>query len=400
MNHRNKIIMLFTILISICLWWIGVAGAQPNGKYIVVFEKPIPDEVKSGLIQNAGGTVVKHLRLINGSAVVLPNDTVKSALAKRAEIKRIDDDIVFYATGKPQPPPPPAQVIPWGIATVRAPAAWSISKGTAVKVAIMDTGIDLTHPDLKANIKGGINTIKPGKSANDDNGHGTHVAGIVAAVNNAIGVVGVAPEVHLYAVKVLNAAGTGWLSDIIEGLQWCIDNQIKVINMSFGSNASNVSEQEAITKTYRAGITLVAAAGNDGAPNSVDYPGAYPEVIAVSALDANLNLASFSSYGPEVDITAPGAQIYSTYKKSEYTTMSGTSMATPHVTGVVALRLAQYPNQSPAEIKSVLQTTATNLGLSAEKQGAGLVNAEAVVQYPLFFFANANPNWANEPLFR
>jgi subtilisin family serine protease len=374
-----------------CLWFVAIVSAQPQGKYIVVFERPVADEVKSGLIQHAGGTVVKHLRLINGTAAILPTDAAIAALAKQAEVKRIDDDIEFHATGKPQPPPQPAQVTPWGIATVKAPAAWSISKGAAVKVAIMDSGIDLTHPDLQANIKGGVNTIKLSKSANDDNGHGTHVAGIVAAINNTIGVVGVAPEVQLYAVKVLNAAGSGWLSDIIEGFQWCIDNQIKVINMSFGSDGTNLSEQEAITTTYNAGITLVAAAGNDGAPNSVDYPGAYPEVIAVSAVDNNLNLAGFSSYGPEVDITAPGVQIYSTYKKSAYATMSGTSMATPHVTGVVALRLAQNLNQSPAELKSVLQTTATNLGLPSDKQGAGLVNADAVVQYPLFFFASAEP---------
>lgn len=388
MTMRNKYFCCLFLFSSLIVFLLTTGYAQPQGRYIVVFTQPAADELKSDIIQKSGGMVLKHIKLINGTAVVLPNDIVKEALSRQAIVKRIDDDIEFHATGKPQPPQP-AQIIPWGIATVKAPAAWSISKGTTVKVAIMDTGIDLTHPDLQSNIKGGINTIKPAKSANDDNGHGTHVAGIVAAVNNTIGVVGVAPEVHLYAVKVLNAAGSGWLSDIIEGFQWCIDNQIKVINMSFGSDGTNSSEQEAVTQAYNAGITLVAAAGNDGYANSVDYPGAYPEVIAVSAIDANLKLASFSSYGPEVDITAPGVQIYSTYKKAAYATMSGTSMATPHVTGVAALRLAQNPSQSPAEIKTAIQTTATNLGLTSDKQGAGLVNADAVVQYPVFFFASA-----------
>ncbi|MDI6784990.1 MAG: S8 family peptidase, partial [bacterium] len=359
--------------------------AQPPGRYIVVFTPQVSDEVKAHAVAQAGGTVIKHLRLINGTAVILPTDAVIAALSRRGEVKRVDEDLVYHATGKP---PPPAQVLPWGIGTVKAPSAWSISQGTAVKVAIMDTGIDLTHPDLQPNIKGGYNPIKPNKSANDDNGHGTHVAGSVAAVNNAIGVIGVAPQVNLYAVKVLNAAGKGFLSDIIEGLQWCIENKMQVVNMSFGSDYGNTSEYEAIYAAFTSGITLVAAAGNDGYANSVDYPAVYPEVIAVTAIDRSLKFASFSSYGPEVDITAPGVQIYSTYKGSKYATMSGTSMASPHVTGVVALRLAQNPNQSPAEIKLALQSTARDLGLPFGQQGAGLVDAEAVVNYPLFFLAD------------
>jgi subtilisin family serine protease len=390
MKVKTKYFCFLFLFSSLILFLLTTGYTQPQGKYIVVFAQPIDDIQKSDLIQKSGGTVVKHLKLVNGTAVVLPNDEVKKALSKQAGVKRIDDDIEFQAVKGPKPPEPPAaQVIPWGISTVNAPAAWGISKGTGVKVAIMDTGISLTHPDLQANIKGGVNTIKSFKTANDDNGHGSHCAGIVGAINNTIGVVGVAPEVNLYAVKVLNAAGSGWLSDIIEGFQWCIDNQIQVISMSFGSYDSNTSEQDAVIKTYNAGITLVAAAGNDGAANTVNYPGAYPEVIAVSAIDSDLKLASYSSYGPEVDIAAPGTQVYSTYKGSGYATMSGTSMATPHVTGVAALRIAQNPSQSPAEVKTAIQSTATNLGLTSDKQGAGLVNADAVVDYPVFFFASA-----------
>jgi subtilisin len=386
---RNKTFWGLLLISSLVVVSFATGYTQPQGKYIVVFAQPIADDLKSDIIQKSGGTVVKHLKLVNGTAVVLPNDEVKEKISREKGVIRIDDDIEFHITGKKPPQPPAAQVTPWGISTVNAPAAWAISKGTGVKVGILDTGISLSHPDLAANIKGGINTIKPAKSANDDNGHGSHCAGIVGAINNTIGVVGVAPEVNLYAVKVLNSAGIGSLSDIIEGLQWCIDNQIQVVSMSFGSNGSNTTEHNAIIKAYNAGITLVAAAGNDGAANSVDYPGAYPEVIAVSALNSNLSLASYSSYGPEVDIAAPGTQVYSTYKGTAYATLSGTSMATPHVTGVAALRIAQNPSQSPAEIKTALQTTATNIGLTADKQGAGLVNADAVVDYPVFFFASA-----------
>ncbi|SFR18261.1 Subtilase family protein [Desulfoscipio geothermicus DSM 3669] len=164
----------------------------------------------------------------------------------------------------------------------------------------MDTGIDLSHPDLLANIKGGYNAIKPNKSPADDNGHGTHVAGIIAAVNDNIGVVGVAPQAELYAVKVLSANGSGYLSDIIEGLEWCITNNMQVINMSLGTSSEVQSFHDAVIKVYNAGIVMVAAAGNSGpGDNTVEYPAKYEEVIAVSATSDNDAIASFSSRGPD-----------------------------------------------------------------------------------------------------
>jgi len=381
-------------------------GAQQGGlqtqpgptRKIVVFQDSFVSVTAQELLVHAhGGFVNKRLKLINGMSVFLPAQAV-TALEARAEVKRVDEDLTIHAIdvealapvktkGKPTPTPQPPQSISWGVIKVGAIDAWSYSTGAYVNVAVVDTGIQLNHPDLTVNIAGGINTINLAKTPNDDNGHGTHVAGIAGAVNNTIGVVGVAPRIRLYAVKALNKSGSGFLSDLIEGLQWCIDNHMKVVNMSLGSSSDNQSFHDAITKVYTAGIVQVAAAGNNGGgygtrTGLVDYPARYNEVIAVSASDINNQFAVFSSAGPEVDLIAPGVSINSTYMGSTYKVLSGTSMASPFVAAVAALRLQLHPGESPDAVKAVLQNNAVNVGLPSTQQGAGLVNAFAVVITP------------------
>lgn len=290
-------------------------------------------------------------------------------------------------TPSPSPvasPTPVTQPIPWGIDKIDAEKAWATSTADTVKVAILDTGIDLDHPDLMSNIKGGINTIVSWRSTNDDNGHGTHVAGIIAALNNAIGVVGVGPQIDLYAVKVLSRNGSGYTSDIIEGIQWAIANNINVINLSLGTTADIQAFHDAIIAAKNAGITVVAAAGNSGpADNTVIYPAKYEEAVAVTATDSTDGQPYWSSRGPEVDIAAPGASIYSTYPDKRYATMSGTSMATPHVAGTAALILATHPSYTPDQVLNLLRSTATNLpALSTNQEGAGLVNTELATLAP------------------
>lgn len=286
-------------------------------------------------------------------------------------VLRVDPDVVVSASGKPvkpSPDPAPAQQTPWGVDRIDAELVWSQNTGQGVKVAVLDTGIDLVHPDLAPNIKGGYNALRPNKSPADDKGHGTHVAGIIAAVNDNIGVVGVAPQAELYAVKVLGANGSGYLSDIIEGLEWCIANNMQVINMSLGTPSEVQSFHDAVIKVYNAGIVMVAAAGNSGpGDNTVEYPAKYEEVIAVSATGDNDAVASFSSRGPEIEMAAPGAGIYYTYKGGGYQTHSGTSMAAPLVIkkGIKVIQ----------NIRSELQTTADKIG-SPELYGYGLVDAE------------------------
>ncbi|MEK7373994.1 MAG: S8 family peptidase [Thermodesulfobacteriota bacterium] len=365
-------------------------AARENGaRKIVVFDgQALNDAAKDELVARAGGVKIKNLNLIGGMAVYLPSKAAEKALLLESGVLRIDDDVEVTALRKTAPAQP-AEVLPWGVDRIDADLAWGTTTGDPVKVAILDTGIDLTHPDLAANVKGGVNTIYPLKSPNDDNGHGTHVAGIIAAQDNEIGVIGVAPKADLYAVKVLSRTGSGYLSDIIEGLDWSIQNKMQVVNMSLGTSSNVPSFYDAIKRAYQAGIVLVAAAGNDYG-GAVNYPAAYPEVIAVSATGDNDQIASFSSVGPQVDLAAPGASIYSTYKGSTYKTLSGTSMASPHVAGAAALVLNTAVGAydldgdyawDPNEVKNKLEATAENLGLTVPNNlyGFGLVDAEKAV---------------------
>ncbi len=374
------------------------AVPSEHARKIVVFKKWYGQEAdQDALLRNFGAVKVKRLNLINSQAVHLPPGAEKH-LKRKNEILRIDEDLVItavYKRTKPKPkrpyrPPKLPEKLPWGIQRIYADLVWEVTTGSMAKVAILDTGIDLDHPDLWRNIKGGINTLRPRKSANDDNGHGTHLAGTIAAIDNNFGVIGVGPEIYLYAVKVLDKKGEGWLSDLIDALDWCIDNKIQVINMSFGSLEGNQSFHDAIIRAHQAGITMVAAAGNNGEDSGlIEYPAFYPETIAVSAVDEYDDFASFSSYGPQIDLTAPGVNILSTYRNAFYETMYGTSMSAAHVTGTVALILTTSPMWGydldndrmwdPGEIRERLIDTAENLGLHPHQQGAGLVRASCVL---------------------
>ena len=408
MNTRQVARIFIGILVLALLF--SVAGqvlavgpddpTDPNGaaRKIVVFKDNVTGEgAQEQIVSQAGAVKIKHLRIVNAT-VVLATPASERALRARAEVLRIDDDAIAHALvkpegkpGKPTPTPPP-ETLPWGVDRIDADLVWDsngdlyidsgANAGGGVKVAVLDTGIDLDHPDLADNIKGNYNAINPTKSGDDDNGHGTHVAGIIAGVDNAIGVLGVAPEAHLYAVKVLNRTGSGYFSDIIEGLQWCVENGIQVVNMSLGSRSNVQSFHDAITATYGAGITLVAAAGNSGpGDNTVEYPAKYPEVIAVSATDSSDSIAYFSSRGPEVDLAAPGVSINSTYKGGSYKVLSGTSMASPHVAGAAALVISAGVT-GPDAVKERLTSKATDLGGSGFDSlfGHGLVDAENAVK--------------------
>jgi len=359
-----------------------VVQAKDNGgRKIVVFSGALDDTAEDELIANAGGAKLKNLKLINAKAVWVPNQDAVAKLAGSPGVVRVDDDVVVEAL---------AEVLPWGVDRVDAELVWpSGNTADLIKVGIIDTGISNKHTDLLANVKGGINTINPNKNWNDDNGHGSHVAGIVAAIDNNIGVIGVGPAIDLYAIKVLNAQGSGYLSDIIEGIQWAITNNIQVINMSLGTASDIQSFHDAVIAAKNAGMVVVAAAGNSG--GAVSFPAAYSEAIAVSATDQNNVIASFSSRGPEVDLAAPGVSIYSTYKNTGYATLSGTSMAAPHVAGAAALVLntpvgAYDANLNgkwdPSEVQNKLQDRATDLGNAGfdNLYGLGLVNAYAATQ--------------------
>ena len=385
-----SLVTTITALMVLALTGSAVFGDNSSRKIVIFDTNALNDAAQDELVTHTGGVTLKNLDLINAKSVWLPNKASEKALEQHPAVLRVDEDVLVTTQAKPGSTVQAAQVLPWGIDRVDAELVWpSGNNADPVKVAVIDTGISKDHPDLKANIQGGYNAINSTKSWNDDNGHGSHVAGIIGALNNTVGVVGVAPLVDLYAVKVLNRQGSGFLSDVIEGIQWAVANGMKVANMSLGSSSGTQSMHDAVIAAYNAGLTIVAAAGNSG--GAVIYPAAYPEVIAVSATDSANNLASFSSRGPEVDLAAPGVSIYSTYKGTGFATLSGTSMASPHVAGAAALVLntpvGAYDLDAdnvwdPAEVKNKLQDRATDLGAVGFDNlfGWGLVNAFSAVQ--------------------
>ncbi|MFB9277306.1 S8 family peptidase [Cohnella cellulosilytica] len=263
--------------------------------------------------------------------------------------------------------------ITWNVNRVKAPPAWPAANfGAAIKIAILDTGI-ARHPDLA--IAGGVNTIT-GKSYADDNGHGTHVAGIAAATGRKR-IYGVAPKVELYAVKVLDENGSGFISDIVEGIDWCLSRGIRILNMSFGLSADSALLRNAIRQARRRGAVIVASAGNSGtALPQIDAPARYPETIAVAATTRANRPASFSSRGRGIDIAAPGVSILSTWPGGTYRRESGTSMSAPHVTGAAALLRGVRPKLSATEVARRLKKAALAIPGGKRAVGSGLLQIE------------------------
>lgn len=271
------------------------------------------------------------------------------------------------------------QLLTWNIARVLG-IRGRPNNGEGIRVGVIDTGIDLKHPDLAGNIKGGVNFVNPSSLPHDDNGHGTHVAGIIAAANNRRGIVGVAPRVSLYAIKVLNKDGSGSVTNMVKGIEWAIRNKMHILNISIsGGQKGPAILAEAINAANRNGILVIAAAGNKGNPSgkgdTVEVPARMPRTVAVAALNRRNQRAPFSATGRSIGIAAPGVNILSTYKNGQYATLSGTSMAAPHVTGAAAILMRKYPKASPAFIIRTLERQAVDLYPKGKDRltGAGLV---------------------------
>jgi uncharacterized repeat protein (TIGR01451 family) len=315
-------------------------------------------------------------------------------------------------------PNDPGWVHQWGPQTIHAPEAWLVSQGSpGVVIAVLDSGVTLGHPDLNDQL-----WVNPGEvPANgidddgnskvddvwgwhfyqmydeqvqayvprennqiaDDNGHGTHVAGIAGAeMDNGLGIAGVAPASRLLIVKVLDQYGNGWYSDIAQGIVYAVENGASIVNLSLGGAAPSETLQAAVDYAHSRGVLVVAAAGNSGGP--VLYPAACEDVLAVAATDVHDQHASFSNYGPEVDVAAPGVDIYSTWPwRDGYWTLSGTSTASPHVAGLAALIRSFDDALGPDQVAQVLARTAVDVHAAGwdPYTGWGRIDAQAAMRY-------------------
>ncbi len=355
-------------------------------KSVIIGFKQEPSASEKAMILRSRGVIERTYQVIPAMAARLPEEAIDQ-LRKNSKVAYIEEGAVYVAAADNSAATTGQYDPVWGIPHISAHVAHAKgNKGKGVRVAILDTGIDYTHEDLSGNYRGGYDYVFDDNDPFDDSfdSHGTHVAGIVAAQDNGIGIIGVAPEVDLYAVKVLDGAGFGTEQWIISGIEWAVRNEIDVINLSL-EGPHRQSLQDACDKAYDAGILLVAAGGNGLAKGGpVGCPAAYDSVIAATATDANDLVHSFVPIGEPLELTAPGVDILSTITGGGYDYLSGTSAAAPHVAGAAALCILTNMEDlsgdgfvNHEDVRLMLQLTATDLGEKGKDDvyGYGLVNA-------------------------
>jgi subtilisin family serine protease len=423
--------VIASVLVSVILRTGQVFAQNADGrKKIVVFLDGTTEAVQKTVVALSGSTVIHTLSFINTLAIELPVLNPDQALAFLLNytvagvyiVAGVYDDLVVSVLPITPAPPPPQQMYDWGLKHIRVDNAHDEMPnvtGTGVQVAILDTGVG---PHAELTIVDGYNALPGGVPGlyNDVHGHGTHIAGIIAAgADNNIGLIGAAPQVNIVAVKVLDDSGKGYLSNLINGLQWVYKNpQIRLVNMSLGFSTDSPPLKTAIQKLFSDhGTIMVASAGNkcsddgdfseDGGDEgegatcdtpqttTVKYPARYRWVLAVAASDINDQITAYSVPGSKLDITAPGGvstgtPILSTNKGAAlYGYGSGTSEAAAHVTGALALKLQQQPQITLSEVQVLLCQTATvlkdpmtDVPVSATQQGCGLIDVEKLLAAP------------------
>ena len=272
------------------------------------------------------------------------------------------------------------ETVDYGVKMLGVMYEWRETKGKGIKVGVIDTGIDVKHNDLKNRIKKVVN-FTGGKidDVTDEVGHGTHVAGCIAAEQNGTGIVGAAPECDLYIAKAFDNNGVAVSGAVEKSLRWMIDNGVNIVNMSFSSEVANKSERMLINECYRNNVFLVAAAGNSGGEGDADtigYPAKYSSVMAVTAVDMNKKRSTFSSQGDSAQLAAAGTDILSTYKNNSYALLSGTSMAAPLISGAAAvmqgkalLRFGRLLTVD--ELSTVMEIYADDLGSTGKDKQFG-----------------------------
>jgi subtilisin family serine protease len=332
---------------------------------VLTLPENINDEERSKILETIGND-----GLNDGNTIQTDPETAKQIIEiiENKEVL-VEDDTIFTIS---------AQQIPWGITQIGADQAWTQVSAEDVVVAVIDTGISRSHEDLTGRVIRGYDFANDDDNPEDDNGHGTHVAGIISAIDNSIGIVGTSPETKLIPIKVLDNSGSGYLSNVVKGINYAVDNGADIINMSLGANTDSIILQRAIKRATDAGVIVVAAAGNSNADQCA-FPARYNNVICVGATTISNKVASYSNRN--VDIAAPGQSIKSTFLNSQYTTLSGTSMATPFVSGTLALGRTACPECSNTQLNRYLNSTGVDLGDPGKDElfGNGLIDTANMV---------------------
>ncbi|HUS15604.1 MAG TPA: S8 family serine peptidase, partial [Chloroflexia bacterium] len=382
------------------------------GEVLVRFRAPAgnqaisPTQAQAALIAAGIPAAVERLMEIPGGYVLsVPAGqeiSATAALSGQPDIVAVDPNRVRHLHARPPGAPnDPLYPVQWSYPRVHAPDAWNLAQRGGVVVAVLDTGLDLTHPEFGGRIAPGANFINPGASPQDDHGHGTHVAGIIAAQgNNGIGGAGMAWQARIMPIKVADSSGSVTSERWINGVAYAVQNGANVINMSFGGTAFSSTEQAAVDEAWNRGLVVVASAGNSGdSGNPVEYPASYRNVVSVAAIGSDNARAYYSEYNSAVDVTAPGGNarysndpndrfIISTWPlniTSNYLTgygkVIGTSQAAPLVAGLAALMWSTNAGWTNQAIVARMQSTATDLGPAGrdDQYGFGLINAAAAV---------------------
>ncbi len=365
----------------------GIPIEEGYTRVVVRYSKGVAPEHAISLNSMLEMQVIERIEALNAVVVRVPQERVEKTLSSlRADpnVLYAEVDGIVQATFTPNDPE--FSLHQYAPQIIQADKAWDITRGSPeVLVAVVDTGVDYTHPELDGKVVLGYDFVNDDSDPMDDNGHGTHVAGIIAATtNNGVGIASVGYETRVMAVKVLSASGGGFYSAVARGITYAADNGARIVNLSLRGTVDSSILQDAINYAWNKGILVVAAAGNDGDDVPV-YPAAYPHVMAVAATDWNDNRWSLSNFGEFIDVAAPGIGIYSTDWDGgvgPYASRSGTSMAAPHVAAVAALALAVNPTLTNAELETLLKASVDDLGDPGwdPYYGAGRINAYKAVQ--------------------
>ena len=403
MSIRNDTLSLLALVLMVVTFVVlstrpalaaPVAQENPQQTVLVRFETGTTPEMRDALIAQMGGELVTWMHQINVAEVRLPVQagvaTASLPLMADGMITYAEDDLVVEATTLPTDPDFSDETMSYGFSQVHALEAWDVITGSQeIVIAVVDSGIKLDHPEFAGRLVAGYDFVNDDDQADDDMGHGTHVAGLIAAgLDNGQGVAGVCPNCRLMPVKVLNKNNVGSWSQLAQGVLFAVDNGARVINMSLGASISSQTLADAVQYALDRGVIVVAAAGNNGT-NAPFYPAALDGVIAVGATNNAGERWSRSNFGSYIDLVAPGSLIYSTYYDLNniyhgYTYMSGTSMAAPFVSGVAGLLLSADGNLTAQQVTDAMLTSAEDLGAAGWDAdfGYGEVNAMAALMSP------------------